>query len=56
MATVSSRFQKERLKRAVGFEPTMIGFADQRLCPLGYARGKDSRFEIESFSDLNLEP
>ena len=26
------------LERAIGFEPMMIGFADQRLCPLGYAR------------------
>jgi hypothetical protein len=26
------------LERAVGFEPTMIGFADQRLEPLGYTR------------------
>ena len=24
--------------RAVGIEPTMIGFADRRLDPLGYAR------------------
>ncbi len=26
------------LERAIGFEPMMIGFADQRLKPLGYAR------------------
>ncbi len=26
------------LERAVGFEPTIDGFADRRLNPLGYAR------------------
>ena len=38
MATVSSRFHIKKLERAIGFEPMMIGFADQRLNPLGYTR------------------
>ena len=28
--------------RAVGIEPTMIGFADRRLDPLGYTRANRS--------------
>jgi hypothetical protein len=26
------------MERAIGFEPMIYGFADRRLCPLGYAR------------------
>lgn len=26
------------LERVIGFEPMICGFADRRLCPLGYAR------------------
>ena len=29
---------KEKLERAIGFEPMNYGFADRRLCPLGYTR------------------
>jgi hypothetical protein len=40
------------LERAIGFEPMLIGFADQRLKPLGYTRKviQNSRFEPAIFS------
>ena len=31
-------FPRKNLERAIGFEPMINGFADRRLCPLGYAR------------------
>ncbi len=57
MATVSLRFlNKKRLERAIGFEPMMNGFADRRLCPLGYARLTISDFRLKKqFSNLEFE-
>ena len=31
-------FPKKNLERVIGFEPMIYGFADRRLCPLGYTR------------------
>ena len=36
--SIRAGIYKVKLERAIGFEPTINGFADRRLCPLGYAR------------------
>ena len=52
MATVSSRFRSKKMERAVGFEPTMIGFADQRLKPTWRCSHLDFGFWIEDKSEI----
>jgi hypothetical protein len=46
MAAVSSRFRLKIVERAIGFESMINGFADRRLCPLGYARTLISDLEM----------